>query len=74
MQDNIVDISTNLIHEVTTLIKQGSVPIGEKMVKKKVESYTKAVYNGKAIIISSIKKDDLIFLSRIISYLICASS
>ena len=29
MQDNVVDISTDLIHEVTSFRKQGSVPIGE---------------------------------------------
>ena len=74
MQDNVVDISTNLIHEVTGLRKKGSVPIGEKMVKKKVESYTKVVYNGKAMVISSIKQDDVRFLSRIIAYSVCASS
>ena len=74
MQDNVVDISIDLIHEVTSLSKQGSVPIGEKLVKKKVESYTKAVYNGKAMVINTIKQDDVIFLSRIISYSICASS
>ena len=55
VQDNVVDILANLIHEVTGLSKQGSVPIGEKMVKKKVESYTKADYIGKAMVISSIK-------------------
>ena len=44
------------------------------MVKKKVESYTKVVYNGKAMVISSIKQDDVIFLSRIIAYSVCASS
>ena len=46
MQDNVVDIFVDLIHEVTGLSKQGNVPIGEKMVKKKVENYTKEVYNG----------------------------
>ena len=55
MQDNVIDIYVDLIHEVTSLSKQGSVPIGEKLVKKKVESYTKAVYNGKVMVISSIK-------------------
>ena len=74
MQDSVVDISTDLIHEVIGLCKQGSVPIGEKMVKKKVESYTRAVYNGKAMVIITIKKDDVRFLSRIIAYSICASS
>ena len=73
MQDNVVEISIDLIHEVIGLRKQGSVPIGENLVKKKVESYTKGVYNGKAIVISSIKKDDVRFLSRIIAYLVCAS-
>lgn len=74
MQNSIVDISTDLIHKVTGLCKQGSVPIGEKMVKKKVESYTKAVYNGKAMVINTIKQDDVRFLSRIIAYSLCASS
>ena len=74
MQDNVVDISTNLIHEVTSLSKQSSVPIGDKMVKKKVESYTKVGYNGKAMVISTIKKDDVRFLSRIITSSICTSS
>ena len=54
MQDSVVDISANLIHEVTSLRKQGSVPIGEKLVKKKVESYKKTIYNGKAMVISTI--------------------
>ena len=52
MEDNVLDIFVELIHEVTSLTKQGSVPIGEKLVKKKVESYIKLVYNGKAIVIS----------------------
>ena len=65
MQGNVVDISSDLIHEVTSLSKEGSVPIGEKLVKNKVESYTKAVYNGKVMVMSSIKQDDVRFLSRI---------
>ena len=44
------------------------------MVKKKVESYAKVVYNGNFMVISTIKKDDVRFLSRIITYSICASS
>ena len=67
MQDSVLDISTNLIHEVASLSKHGSVPIGEKMVKKKVESYTKVVYNGKAMVINTIKQDGVRFLSRIIT-------
>ena len=55
MQDNVIDISTDLIHQVTSLSKQVSLPIGEKMVKKKVENYIKAVYNGKAMVINTIK-------------------
>ena len=74
MQENVVNISSDLIHEVTGLSKQGSVLIGEKLVKKKVESYTKEIYNGKAMVISTIKQDDVRFLSRIISYSVCASS
>lgn len=74
IKNNVVDISANLIHEVSSSSKQGSVPIGEKLVKKKVEGYTKVVYNGKTMVISSIKKDDMRFTSRIISYLVCASS
>lgn len=74
MQDSVVDISIDLTHEVTNLCKQGSVPIGEKMVKKKVESYTKAMHNGMDMVINIIKKYDVRFLSRIIAYSICASS
>ena len=70
IQDNVVDVSINPIHEVTGLSKEGSVPIGEKLVKKKVESYTKVVYNGKSMVISSIKQDDVRFLSKIIAYLV----
>ena len=44
------------------------------MVKKKVENYTKAVYNGKAMVINTIKQDDVRFLSRIIAYVVCATS
>ena len=47
MQDSVVDIFADLIHEVIGLCKQDNVPICEKMVKKKVESYTKEIYNGK---------------------------
>ena len=74
MKDNVVDISADLIHEVTSLSKQGSVPIGEKLVKKKIESYIKVVYNGKAMVINAIKQDDVRLLSRIIAYSICATS
>ena len=44
MEDSVVDISANLIHEVISLFKHSSVPIHEKMVKKKIKSYTKAMY------------------------------
>ena len=74
MEDSVLYILADLIHEVTSLSKQGRVPIGEKMVKKKVESYTKVVYNGKDMMIITIKKDDVIFLSRIIAYSICEIS
>ena len=74
MGDNVVDIYVNLIQEVSGLSKQGSVPIGEKLVKKKVESYTKVVYNGKAMMINTIRQHEVIFLSRIIAYSIYASS
>lgn len=74
MQDNVIDIFADLIHEVTSRSKQGSVPIGEKMVKKKVESYSKAMYNGKAMVINTIKQDDVRLLSRIIAYSICVRS
>ena len=39
MEDNVVDISAKFIHEITSLSKQGNVPIGQKLVKKKFESY-----------------------------------
>ena len=74
MEDSVVDLSADLIHEVTSLCKQGNVPIGEKLVKKKVESYKKVVYNGKAMVINTIKQDDVRFMSRIIAYSICESS
>ena len=67
MEDNVVDISIDLVHEVTSLSKQGSIPIGEKLVKKKVERYTKVVYIGKAMVINTIKQDDIRFLSRMIA-------
>ena len=56
MGDSVVEILADLIHEVIGISKQGSIPIGEKLVKKKVELNTKAVYNGKAMVISTIKK------------------
>lgn len=61
MQDSVADILANLIHEVSGLSKKGNVPIGEIMVKKKVESYTKEMYNGKVVVISRIKQDDVRF-------------
>lgn len=72
MGDNVANILANLIHEVTGLSKQGSVPISEKLVKKKVESYIKAIYNGKAMVINTIRQHDVRFLSRIITNSICA--
>ena len=36
MYDNVVDVSTDLIHEVTKFNKQGNVPTGDKLVKMKV--------------------------------------
>ena len=74
MGDNVVYISINLIREVTSLRKQGNIPIGEKIIKKKVESYTKSVYNGKEMVISTIRQHDVRFLSKILAYSICASS
>lgn len=74
MGDNVVEISTNLIHEVTGICKQGSISVGEKLVKKKVEQNTKAVYNGKAMVISTIKQHDVRFMSRVIASSIYASS
>ena len=56
------------------MILHHNVPIGEKLVKKKVESYTKAIYNGKAMVINTIKQDDVRFLNIIIAYSICESS
>ena len=44
------------------------------MGEKKVESYTKAIYNGKAMVIDTIKQEDVRFLSRIIAYSICPNS
>ena len=55
------------------LRKQGSVLIGEKKVKKKVDSYTTTIYNGNSMMIRTIKQDDVRFLTRIITYSICAS-
>ena len=55
MGDNVVDISVDLIHEVIGLSKQGNVPIGEKIIKQKVELNTKVVYNGKAMVINTIR-------------------
>ena len=36
-------------------------------------NYTKVFYNGKAMVINTIKQDDIRFLSRIIAYSVCAS-
>lgn len=74
MGENIIYILADLIHEVTGLRKKGSIPIRKKMVKKKVEQNTKAVYNGKAMIMSTIKHHDVIFVSRIITSCICGCS
>ena len=67
MEDSVVNILVELIHEVIGLSKQVSVPISEKMVKKKVGSYTKVEYNGKVMVINTIKKDNVRFLSKTIS-------
>lgn len=70
-----MDIFVDLIHEVTSPSKEGSNPIGEKIVNKKVEQFTKVVCNTQKItIMSTIKQDDVRFVSRIIAVGICASS
>ena len=51
MGENVIDISEKLIHEVTRLCNQGSIPLNEKN------------YNGRGIIISQIKQDDIRILS-----------
>ena len=72
--DNVVEISANLIHEVTALCNEGSIPVNEKNVKKLVLDNTKSFYNGRGIVISKIKLDDVKFLSGIIAARMCYSS
>lgn len=74
MGDNVFDISSDLAHEVVGLRKQGSLPNGVKLVKKKVELNTKVVYNGKAMVVSTIRQHDVKLLRKIITSSICASS
>lgn len=75
--DNVIDISAKLIHEVTRLCNQGSIPLNEKNVKKIMIENTKSTYNGRGIIISQIKKDDVTFVrfvSKMISTKLYSSS
>lgn len=72
--DNVIDISEDLIHEVTRLCNQGSIPLNEKNVKKFVIENTKSTYNGREIVISQIKKDDVRFVKKIIATKLCSSS
>lgn len=75
MGENVVEMSVDLIHEVTSLSKEDINPIGEKLVNKKVEQYTKVIYNAqKFTIMSTIKQDDVRFVRKIIAAGICASS
>lgn len=53
MGENVVEISANLIHEVTSLSTEGSIPLNEKNVKKVVLENTQSINNGRVIEISS---------------------
>ena len=53
--DNVIEISANLIHEVTGLCNEGTILVSAKNVKKLVLDNTKFVYNGRGIVINKIK-------------------
>ena len=72
--NNVVEIYTNFIHEVTRLCNEGSIPVNEKNVKKLVSNNTKILYKGKGMVINKVRQHDGIFISRIISTRICYGS
>ncbi len=51
-----------------------AIPFNEKNVNKFVLENTKSIYNGRGIIITKIKQDDVRFVSRIIATKICSIS
>lgn len=72
--DQIIEISSDLIHEVTGLSNKGKIPINEKNVKKTVLENTKTKWNGRSMMLSLIKQDDVRFISKILAYQMNSSS
>jgi len=59
---------------VTCLSNKGKISINEKNVKKTILENTKAKWNGIDMILSLIKQDDVIFISKILAYKMSSSS
>ncbi|WP_233109398.1 hypothetical protein, partial [[Clostridium] innocuum] len=74
MEDRVIDITADLIHEVTRLSKVGEIPLNEKNMRKIVLDNTGSSYNGRGIVISKIKQDDVRYLCKILTTKFCGSS
>lgn len=69
-----MQISTNLIHDVTSLRYEGYIALNKKNMKKVVLGNAHSTYNGRGIVISKIKQDDVIFFRKTMTSKMCSSS
>lgn len=67
MEDRVIDITADLIHDVTGLSKVGEIPLNEKNMRNIVLDNTGSSYNGRGIAISKIKQDDVRYLCKILT-------
>lgn len=74
LDDRVINITTDLIHEVISLSKIGVIPFNEKNVKKTVMDNTKSSYNGRGIVVSKIIQDDARYVCKILTSKFCANS
>ena len=74
MEDRVIDITADLIHEVTGLSKEGEMPLNEKKIKNVVLENTGSSYNGRGIVITKIRQDDVRYLCKILTTKFCANS
>lgn len=73
LDDRVIDITANLIHEVKGLSKSRVIPFNEKNVKKIMLDNTKSSYNGRGIVIRKIIQDDVRYVSKILTSKFCAN-
>lgn len=74
LEDRVIDITADLIHDVIGLSKSSVIPLNEKNMRKIVISNIGSSYNGRGIVISKIKQDDVRYLCKILTTKFCTNS